>query len=458
MKILIVEDDELVTHALAAVLTNHNYAVEVAFDGQTAWDLIQTFDYDLILLDVIIPQIDGITLCRQIRSRGLRMPILLLTGCDSSHEKAIGLDAGADDYLVKPFDEEELVARIRALLRRGNVVSQPVLEWGDLRLDPTSCEVTYAGKLLSLTPKEYALLELLLRNSRRVFSCGMILEHLWSYEDTPGEEAVRTHIKGLRQKLKLVGAPGDLIETVYGIGYRLKPRKEEGEKGRGGEGENFRITPSFYHPIPESPISEETQQQTIFAIAEVWNRFKGKIEKQVALLEQAAGAAKCRALNQKLRKQALQEAHTLAGSLGTFGFSVGSKLARKIERLLKANKALNADETTQFLEWVKQLRQEIERHNQTGQFSPPHEDEHPLLLVVDSDRVLAEQIQQESAHSGFRVAIATNIETARNKLYREHPNVVLLDPNVSPEPEDSFNLLAELKQRRPPVPVLSLIH
>jgi PAS domain S-box-containing protein len=446
MKILIVEDDELVTHVLAAVLTNHNYAVEVALDGQTAWDLIQTFDYDLILLDVILPQIDGITLCRQIRSRGLRMPILLLTGCDSSHEKAIGLDAGADDYLVKPFDEEELVARIRALLRRGNLVSQPVLEWGDLRLDPTSCEVTYAGELLSLTPKEYALLELLLRNSRRVFSCGMILEHLWSYEDTPGEEAVRTHIKGLRQKLKVVGAPGDLIETVYGIGYRLKPRKEEGEKGRGGEGENVRISPS--------PISEETQQQTIFAIAEVWNRFKGKIEKQVALLEQAAGAAKCKALNQKLRKQALQEAHTLAGSLGTFGFSVGSKLARKIERLLKANKALNADETTDFLEWVKQLRQEIERHDQTVLSSLPNEDEHPLLLVVDSDRILAEQIQQESANSGFRVAIATNIETARNKLYREHPTVVLLDPNVSPDPEDSFSLLAELKQRKPPVPVL----
>lgn len=119
MKILVVEDDQLVAHALAAVLNNQNYVVEVASDGQAAWDLIETFDYDLILLDVILPKIDGISLCRQIRSKGLRMPILLLTGCDSSHEKAIGLDAGADDYLVKPFDEEELVARIRALLRRG---------------------------------------------------------------------------------------------------------------------------------------------------------------------------------------------------------------------------------------------------------------------------------------------------------------------------------------------------
>jgi DNA-binding response OmpR family regulator len=160
MKILVVEDDQLVAHALAAVLTNQNYAIEVACDGQAAWDLIDTFDYDLILLDVILPKIDGISLCRQIRSKGLAMPILLLTGCDSSHEKATGLDAGADDYLVKPFDEEELVARIRALLRRGGVASQPVLTWGDLQLDPKSCEATYTGKLLSLTPKEYGLLEL----------------------------------------------------------------------------------------------------------------------------------------------------------------------------------------------------------------------------------------------------------------------------------------------------------
>ncbi|HYX18452.1 MAG TPA: response regulator transcription factor, partial [Nostoc sp.] len=213
MKILVVEDDELNAYALTAVLTNQNYAVEVSTDGDAAWDLIQTYDYDLILLDVMLPKLDGISLCRQIRSSGLQMPILLLTGRDSSHDKAIGLDAGADDYVVKPFDQEELVARIRALLRRKIVTSQPVLEYGQLQLDPSSCEVTYAGKLLPLTPKEFALLELFLRNNHRVFSCDMILEHLWSYEDTPQEEAVRTHIKGLRHKLKAVGAPNDLVET-----------------------------------------------------------------------------------------------------------------------------------------------------------------------------------------------------------------------------------------------------
>ncbi|MCV3216297.1 response regulator transcription factor, partial [Plectonema radiosum NIES-515] len=235
MKILLVEDDEFVAEALVAVLNHQNYVVEVAPDGETAWDLVETYDYDLILLDVILPKLDGISLCHKIRLHGLQMPIMLLTGCDSSHEKATGLDAGADDYLVKPFDQEELIARVRALLRRGIIPSQPVLEWGNLRLDPTSCEVTYAEQPLSLTPKEYALLELFLRNTHRVFSCGMIIEHVWSYDDAPGEEAVRTHIKGLRMKLRSVGAPGNLVETVYGIGYRLKLRKEE--EGIGGEGD-----------------------------------------------------------------------------------------------------------------------------------------------------------------------------------------------------------------------------
>ncbi|WGV24252.1 response regulator [Halotia branconii] len=350
MKILIVEDDELNAYALTAVLTNQNYAVEVAKDGNAAWDLIEAYNYDLILLDVMLPKLDGISLCRQIRATGLQMPIMLLTGRDSSHEKAIGLDAGADDYVVKPFEEEELVARVRALLRRGVKTSQPVLEWGNLRLDPSSCEVTYDQKFLSLTPKEYALLELFLRNSRRVFSCGMILEHLWSYEDTPGEEAVRTHIKGLRQKLKSVGVPTDLIETVYGIGYRLKLQQAEGIQAMHPKSKTKSKLLETELPKPE---------QTLAAVAEIWQRFSGRIDEQVQVLEKAATALTQKTLNPELHLQAAQEAHTLAGSLGTFGLTQGSKLARKIEKLLKSEQNLTSSQTTNLQSLVQQLRQEI---------------------------------------------------------------------------------------------------
>ncbi|MEH1825463.1 MAG: response regulator [Nostoc sp.] len=395
MKILVVEDDELNAHTLTAILTNQNYAVEIATDGDAAWNFIQTYDYDLILLDVVLPKLDGISLCRQIRSSGLQMPILLLTGRDSSHEKAIGLDAGADDYVVKPFDEEELIARIRALLRRKGVTSQPVLEYGKLQLDPSSCEVIYAGNLLPLTPKEYALLELFLRNTRRVFSCGMILEHLWCYEDTPQEEAVRTHIKGLRHKLKAVGAPSDLVETVYGIGYRLKSLAEE-EKSREAEGQRSRGELNCEKSLVPNLKS---QQQTLMAVAEIWQRFQGRVDEQVRVLEEAIATLNQNTLSSELLSLAVKEAHTLAGSLGTFGLPIGSKLARNIELLLSSGQILSQSEISNLESWVRLLRREIDGKD-AGAIStsptpqvletvtqPLQSDSYPetKILVVDDD-------------------------------------------------------------------------
>lgn len=227
MKILVVEDDRYVAKALNLILAYQNYVVDIASDGEEAWEFTKLFDYDLIILDISLPKLDGISLCRQMRSDGLQTPIMLLTGLSCPHEKAVGLDAGADDYMIKPFDEEELTARIRALLRRGKIKSPPILKWGSLMLDPKGYEVSYKKQLIPLTPKEYALLELFLRNTHQVFSCSMILDHLWSYEDAPTEEAVRTHIKGLRMKLKAAGVSSNIIETVYGIGYRLHSQVEE---------------------------------------------------------------------------------------------------------------------------------------------------------------------------------------------------------------------------------------
>ena len=223
MKILVVEDDEAIADLLTCILSNQNYVVEVANDGEAAWELIVVYNYDLLLIDITLPRLDGISLCRRVRAHDYKMPILVVTGRGSGHDQAIGLDAGADGYMVKPLDQEVLIARIRALLRRTGTTFQSVLEKGNLRLDPTSREVTYAGQLLSLSPKEFSILEFFLRNGRQVFTYSVILDQIWAYEETPSEDAVRTHIKGLRQKFRGVGAPTDLIETVYGLGYRLKP-------------------------------------------------------------------------------------------------------------------------------------------------------------------------------------------------------------------------------------------
>ncbi|MGL5923166.1 response regulator [Chroococcidiopsis sp.] len=453
MKILVVEDDELVAHALTTVLTNQNYAVEVAIDGLAAWDLVQAFDYDLIVLDVVIPKLDGISLCRQIRAKGLSTPILLLTGRDSSHDKAIGLDAGADDYLIKPFDEEELVARIRALLRRSGLVSPPVLEWGDLQLDPSSCEATYSQKHLSLTPKEYALLELFLRNSRRVFSCGTILEHLWSYEDIPSEEAVRTHIKGLRQKLKAAGANSDLLETVYGIGYRLKPLESKGAgsasvQGAGGRGELRELRElgekkqlSSRSVAPASTVNQQpatpnltSEQQTLSAVAGIWHKFKPRIAEQIGVLEQASAAVSANnTLSLELLESARKEAHTLAGSLGTFGLAQGSKLAKEIEQMLKGDRAVLLSEATNFCRLVLALRQEIEQKGEAGKpqavaqalENAPHAEAH--LLVVDDDPKILAVLPALLNPWGLKVTTLEDPRRFWETLEATAPDLLILD-------------------------------
>lgn len=435
MKILVVDDNELMTETLTAVLEQQNYVVEVATDGQAGLALATSYDYDLLLLDVMLPRLDGISLCRQLRLLNYTGPILLLTGRDSIHDKAIGLDAGADDYLVKPFDPEELRARIRALLRRAGLIRHPQLTWGQLQLDPNNCEVTYAAQLLSLTPKEYALLELFLRNNRRVFSCGSILDHLWAYDDTPGEEAVRTHIKGLRHKLKAAGAPADLLETVYGIGYRLKPESLKAAISRPGKV----IEPDR---LP--------QHQTLTLVAGLWERFHEPVMAQLDQLEAVCSTLNQHRLSPEQYKAALQTAHSLAGSLGTFGFEAGSQLAHQLERELQLTADRSTQELAPLLHLVSQLRATIDRPLTPVAVPPPGQ---PLLLIVDHDLTLAEALVKEAEHWGFQAAIALTLSAAREHLYSHHPNVVLLDLEFS-QPTAGLTLLAELQHRKPPVPVV----
>lgn len=230
MQILIVEDDVQLSEVLTEALTRRQYTVDVARDGAIALELAEAIAYDLIILDVTLPKVNGIQFCQQLRTTEAQKhkqsrsatPVLMLTARDTVADKIIGLDAGADDYVTKPFDLEELMARVRALLRRGVSTSQLNLHWGHLQLHPSTHEAVYDGQLLTLTPKEYALLELLVASGRRILSRSGIIEQLWSVDDSPVAETVNSHIRGLRHKLKALGAPDDFIETVHGLGYRLK--------------------------------------------------------------------------------------------------------------------------------------------------------------------------------------------------------------------------------------------
>ncbi len=223
MKILVADHDEFVRVLLSKTLNSYSHTVEVVGDGQTALEMATTYSYDLIISNVLLPGLDGISLCQQLRARRDGTPILLLTESDTPTGVAAGLDAGADDYMIKPLDLVELVARVRALLRRKDLALVPTaITWGNLRLNSDSAEVMYHDQLLSLTPKEYGLLKLLMQHPQRVFSRSVILDLIWSSEVNPIEGTVTNHIKELRQKLKAAGMTVDIIETVYGLGYRLK--------------------------------------------------------------------------------------------------------------------------------------------------------------------------------------------------------------------------------------------
>ncbi|MGB3614228.1 MAG: response regulator transcription factor, partial [Elainellaceae cyanobacterium] len=189
MRILLVDDDEALMETLAEALIRQRYAVDIAIDGETAREFLELFTYDLIVLDMLLPGVEGITLCQQLRRQGIDCPILMLTAKDSSPDKVRALDAGADDYVIKPFNFEELCARIRALLRRESRTATTLLRWGEVSLKPDTFEVFYGERQIHTTPKEYALLELFLRHPNRVYSLNTIIENLWSFQDPPGEDA-----------------------------------------------------------------------------------------------------------------------------------------------------------------------------------------------------------------------------------------------------------------------------
>lgn len=221
MKILLIEDDDRIANPLAEALRHQNHGVEIARDGIEGWDYAMAAQYDLILLDLMLPRLDGITLCKRLRSVGSQALVLMLTARDTTTDKVIGLDSGADDYLVKPFKLEELAARIRALSRRSGDAKPSILSYEKLQLDPSTYIVTYAKQPLTLTPKEYRILECFLRSPTQVFSRAVLLNKLWDLDQLSGEETIKTHITNLRRKLKEVGCPENVIETVYGVGYRL---------------------------------------------------------------------------------------------------------------------------------------------------------------------------------------------------------------------------------------------
>ncbi|ATL68713.1 DNA-binding response regulator [Nocardia terpenica] len=219
--VLVVEDDAGVRSTLDQLLRFEGYRVRLADDGQHALEILTEERPDLAVVDVVMPRLDGLSLCRMLRRRGDRLPILVLTARHQVDDRVAGLDAGADDYLAKPFATEELLARLRALLRRSAPEGGPLLTVGDLTLDPATREVRRGGTPLDLTRTEFDVLELLIRNQRVVLTRSRIYEHIWGYDFDTESRSLDVYIGYLRRKTEVGGAPR-LIHTVRNVGYTIK--------------------------------------------------------------------------------------------------------------------------------------------------------------------------------------------------------------------------------------------
>ncbi|NER53025.1 MAG: response regulator, partial [Symploca sp. SIO1A3] len=413
MRILLIEDDHELRISLGDALAKQNYIIDIAGDSQEALHFLDTFRYDLLLLDIVLPGVDGITFCRQLRSRGFKMLILLLTGRDATTDKAKGLDAGADDYLIKPFDLQELLARIRALLRRINYPLLSTLEWGELSLIPSNNEVTYRDQSLDLTPTEYHLLELFLRNSDRIFGYDDLIQHLWFFETPPTENTIRSHIRGLRNKLKAAGAGRDLIETIYGLGYRLKQGEKAGDIGE------TKIQ-RYQKNIPNLQSFSNREQQTLAALRRSWEHFKDSVFEDIAFLEEIAMNVE-RLQTSFLRSRAIRTVHNLVGLLGSLRLAEATKICREIENLFLTKTPLNSEQVLRFEELLATLPQVLDPQSSTI-FAPREpssieiQGKRPLVLIIDDDTELTQQLHKLGNDWGIQVEQASSLSVGREEI------------------------------------------
>lgn len=458
MKFLLVEDDLAFAESVKQLLETHYYSVDLAADGKMGEEMADVFSYDLILLDWMLPKKTGIEVCRDLREEGDRTPIILMTGQDNTTNEVAGLDAGADDYLVKPFGFEELLARIRALLRRSEGIASPILEWGDLRLNPSSAQVSCdqgngASTPIALTPKEYGLLEVFLRNPNRIFSMDALIDKVWPFDDAPTTGAIRTHIKGLRQKMKAVGL-AEVIDTVYGLGYRLSPAiavvvadKQTPKKSEKTSQSDTKTT------LNTKRQTSSTAPQKVDLLA-LWQPVQATYLQRVEKLAKTLNGLSTGAQPQSKREMISTEAHTLAGSLGSFGFSGVTHQCRRIEHIFRDHEALDLQQQQELKEAIAKVQQalkaaDIPTHKATNQRAATDTASPALtpfladtsgsrseakLLIVDDDPAILTLLEGLLHDWGFQMQLLSDPQQFWEKMEQFNPDMVLLDvemPNIS---------------------------
>ncbi len=457
MKILLIEDDDAFIKVLTKMLKAHHFIIDTVKDGEMGWTYGSTFEYDVMIIDLVLPKLDGISLCKRFRAEGYVTPILLLTSQDGSTARVQGLDAGADDYVAKPFDPIELVARIRALLRRSSTNPFPLLTWGDLILNPSTCEVSYAGQQLTLTTKEYELLELLMRNSQQVFGTDELLDHLWSSEKFPSEATVRSHIRRVRQKLAAIGAPPDFIATIHGRGYYLKAPVSDRTAAQAPRPQKVKAiahSATTANSLAVDPRSWEAQQQYLAFLNEIWATTKSDSLDGMTILTQAIRDLQSGQLTPQAQSQAQQMAHKLAGTLSIFGLHKAVHLTRQLERWLGGQDPLQPSQAPLIQQLVMALHQEIQDTIQI-QLSQVPNGYAPLLLLIGADEEFNQAFRAIADSRGIAVEVGSprELETRLGTLeiasdgVGQPPSLILLHLPAHSASADELEFAADQTER-----------
>ena len=424
MKILLVEDDQRLGKLIRDYLMPESEQIDLISNGAEIKEKLAANDYDILILDVMLPKKNGIDICRELRAENIDIAILFVTALSKQTDKIKAFESGADDYLTKPFDFQELLLRVKALLRRDKKEIIHSLKWGDLVMTPMEKKVYFLNKELSLTPTEFKILQIFLQYPQQVFKPDNLIDQLWDLDSIPTNNTLRSHIKSLRRKFEQIGLGKDFIETVYGMGYKLKDITEESSAP----------SPRDKVAVSQTQVSESTTELQA-AIDEIWQEHRASIyhdcQKLIAYIQKKYTPVKT--------DEAIRIAHNLAGFLGTVGFEESSNIARQIEQIIKENNQKLTDEKLSDQKIVKQTSQLI-NDLQASLFpegKPITEKKESNLdinlqekidiLVIDEDQNLANQLILFIDHPQISLHFAHSIDSAINLLDEQKFKLIILE-------------------------------
>jgi len=436
MKIILVEDDERLGKLIKEYLIHESEVFDIVKTGVNIAQQLEEKKYDILILDVMLPDRNGIDICRELRKNNVNISILFITALNNQIDKIKAFESGADDYLTKPFDFQELLVRIKALVRRENNIESPKLIWQNLIMMPEEKKVVYENKYLHLTPTEFKILQIFLETPNKVFNTENIIDKLWDIDTIPTNNTLRSHIKSLRKKLEQVGLDKEFIETVYGMGYRLK-------------------TPSITNqPTLENNsqtenkiISHKEEKLTLF-MEEIWLDNQESVSNDCqTLLDYIQGKKDDISIDDIIRIP-----HNFVGFLGSIGFSYAGEIARNIEAFLKENKNNLKEEKVQLkitnliYDLQKSLFPEakliFKKNNQLMGINYKVN-----ILVIDEDQKLADELIFFIENPNIDLNFAYTINTAIKDINDYEYDLVILETQWKNK-GDRQNLILDLLSQK----------